>query len=39
MPNIPIFFDKLAAAHSDRLDNVIFDAQENLDYTALTVTE
>jgi len=39
MPNIPMFFDKLAAAHSDRIDNVIFDAQENLDYTALTVTE
>jgi len=39
MPNIPMFFDKLAAAHSDRIDNVIFDAQENLDYTALTVNE
>jgi ABC-type transport system substrate-binding protein len=39
MPNIPMFFDKLAAAHSDRIDNVIFDAQEHLDYTALTVSE
>lgn len=39
MPNMPMFFDLLAAAHSDRITNVNFDAQENLDYTALEVVE
>lgn len=39
MPNMPMFFDKLAAAHSERVTNVEFDAQEQLDFTALEVTE
>ena len=39
MPVIPMFFGKVVAAYSDRVSNVDFDAQENLDYTALEVTE
>jgi oligopeptide transport system substrate-binding protein len=39
MPLIPMFFGKVVAAHSDRVTNVEFNAQENLDYTQLEVTE
>ncbi len=39
VPNMPMFFDQLSAAHSENVTNVQFDAQENLDYVAIEVTE
>ncbi len=39
MPLAPMFFDRLQAVHSDRVTNVQFDVQENLDYTAIQVAE
>ena len=39
MPQMPMFFDRLAAAHNDTVTNVEFDAQESLKFTELEVTE
>jgi ABC-type transport system substrate-binding protein len=39
MPNIPMFFDRLAAAHSERVTNVEFDTQEDLNYFTVEVTD
>jgi ABC-type transport system substrate-binding protein len=39
MPNMPMFFDRLAAAHSERLTNVEFDTQEDLNYFTVEVTD
>jgi hypothetical protein len=39
MPQIPMFFDKLSVAHSDRVTNVEFDTQERLNYVAVEVVE
>ena len=39
MPNAPITFRELVAAHSDRVSNVTFNTQEDLEYTEVTVNE
>ena len=39
VPSAPLFFDLIAAAHSERVSNVVFDTQEDMDYTAVEITE
>jgi ABC-type transport system substrate-binding protein len=39
VPLMPMFFDRLSAAHSERLTNVQFNVQEDLDYLTVEVVE
>lgn len=39
MPNAPLFFAEISAAHTDRVSNVIFNSQEDMEYTEVTVNE
>ncbi|HSK96837.1 MAG TPA: ABC transporter substrate-binding protein [Euzebyales bacterium] len=39
VPQAPLFFDRLSAAHSERVTNVEFNIQEDLDYLTVEVVE
>ena len=39
VPLMPMFFDRLSAAHSERVTNVQFNVQEDLDYLTVEVVE
>lgn len=39
VPLMPMFFDQLAAAHSERVGNVEFNSQEDLNYLTVEVVE
>jgi oligopeptide transport system substrate-binding protein len=39
MPQAPLFFDRLSAAHSNRVDNVHFNTQEDVDFFQIEVVE